>query len=229
MTAFVKPSLGTNTTNSEVYTAADKSWVADQALLVPGALRTVEPLNRSFHVIADWIDGVTQDTSLIDSDKVLAHNLAAQSAITAITDVADNDSLSKIIKLLEYRADNRMLKCFPVGSLYFHTVDTNPGTFLGGTWEAYSAGRVLVGVDAGDTDFHEAGHTGGSKDAVVLTHQHLLRFQYADTSGAGLMSDVRTGNATDGGQAYTDAAGVADTGNQNLPPYVVVYIWRRTA
>jgi hypothetical protein len=44
---------------------------------------------------------------------------------------------------------------YPVGSVYINAaVSTNPGTLLGfGTWAAFGAGRVLVGLDAGRCRF----------------------------------------------------------------------------
>lgn len=53
---------------------------------------------------------------------------------------------------------------YPVGSLYTSTLSTNPGTLLGrGTWAAFGAGRVMVGYNAGDTDFNASEKTGGTK------------------------------------------------------------------
>ena len=54
---------------------------------------------------------------------------------------------------------------YPVGSIYMSTNSINPGGILGGTWEAWGAGKVPVGVDAADTDFDAAGKTGGAKTA----------------------------------------------------------------
>jgi hypothetical protein len=63
---------------------------------------------------------------------------------------------------------------FPVGSIYTNSsVSTNPGTLLGfGTWAAFGAGRVMVGFNAGDPLFDSAEETGGSKDAIVVSHTH---------------------------------------------------------
>lgn len=63
---------------------------------------------------------------------------------------------------------------YPVGSVYINASDaTNPGTLLGfGTWVEIGSGRVLVGQDTGDADFNVLGETGGSKDAVVVAHDH---------------------------------------------------------
>jgi hypothetical protein len=57
---------------------------------------------------------------------------------------------------------------FQVGALYVSVSPTNPATTLGyGTWSAFGAGRVLVGVDTGDTDFDTVEETGGSKTATL--------------------------------------------------------------
>ena len=63
---------------------------------------------------------------------------------------------------------------YPVGSIYINaTNNTNPATLLGfGTWSAFGAGRVPVGFNASDPLFDTAEETGGSKDAVVVSHTH---------------------------------------------------------
>ena len=54
---------------------------------------------------------------------------------------------------------------YPVGSVYVNaTSSTNPATLLGfGTWVAFGAGRVMVGLDSADADFNTAEETGGAK------------------------------------------------------------------
>ena len=43
---------------------------------------------------------------------------------------------------------------WPIGSVFISVVSTSPATLLGGgTWVAFGAGRVLVGLDAGQTEF----------------------------------------------------------------------------
>lgn len=55
-------------------------------------------------------------------------------------------------------------EAFPVGAVFLAVVSTDPADLLGyGTWSAFGAGRVLVGRDAGDTDFDTAEETGGAK------------------------------------------------------------------
>tara|TARA_R110000824_G_scaffold380825_2_gene573348 strand:- start:658 stop:1389 length:732 start_codon:yes stop_codon:yes gene_type:complete len=67
-----------------------------------------------------------------------------------------------------------MSAVYPVGSIYSNAaVATNPATLLGfGTWEAYAAGRVLVGLDSGNAIFDTVGETGGTADQTNVTHTH---------------------------------------------------------
>ena len=135
----------------------------------------------------------------------------------------------------------------PVGSVYINAnTATNPATLLGfGTWVAFGAGRVMVGIDAGDTSFDTAGETGGSKDAVVVSHTHTtsvtdpghihttLGYGYGNSgtygNGGGVAQTTNsTASATTGVSVSVDAAGTSGT-NANLQPYVVVYMWKRTA
>ena len=63
---------------------------------------------------------------------------------------------------------------YPVGSIYINAgVTTNPATLLGfGTWVAFGAGRVMVGLNGSDTLFDTLEETGGSKDAIAVAHTH---------------------------------------------------------
>ena len=70
---------------------------------------------------------------------------------------------------------------YPVGSIYMNCSNaTNPGTLLGfGTWQSFGAGRVLIGLDSGDSDFDSAEETGGSKThtlsvAELPAHTHQI-------------------------------------------------------
>jgi len=70
---------------------------------------------------------------------------------------------------------------YPVGSIYVNAgVSTNPATLLGfGTWTAFGAGRVMVGLNASDALFDTLEETGGSKDAILVQHNHT----FSATSG----------------------------------------------
>lgn len=129
---------------------------------------------------------------------------------------------------------------YPVGSIYVNATDsTNPGTLLGfGTWVAFAAGRVPVGVGTSDQAF-AAGATGGESNHTLTvtempSHRHGIFAGYGDTgSGDILRYQQWAGNGRgyqDGlsaGQVMSNTGG--DGAHNNLQPYVVVYMWRRTA
>ncbi len=74
---------------------------------------------------------------------------------------------------------------FPIGSIYINAgVTTNPATLLGfGTWTAFGAGRVMVGLNGSDTSFDALEETGGSKDAIVVSHTHTGTTSTKELSG----------------------------------------------
>lgn len=142
---------------------------------------------------------------------------------------------------------------WPVGSIYIAVLSTNPSTLLGfGTWAAFAAGRVLVGLDAGQTEFDVVEETGGFKTHTLTTaelavhshgvtdpgHRHTNRaplnaggtLQLGVTSGdAGVPTSLpATDMATNTTGVSINNAG-SGTAHNNLQPYVVVYMWKRTA
>lgn len=134
---------------------------------------------------------------------------------------------------------------YPVGSIYMSVNSTNPSTLFGGTWEQIQDTFLLA---SGST--YSAGTTGGSADAVVVSHNHEPasdgynfeihknnggcertrakidssgRFTWMGKSG---VSSAANSNLSSNGT--TSTTGVSGTG-KNMPPYLVVYVWKRTA
>ena len=119
---------------------------------------------------------------------------------------------------------------YPIGSIYQSTNNTNPSTFMGGTWERFGNGRVLVGVDEEDSDFNAPNKTGGAKTHTLTieempSHTHpfsganaynFVKVEVSSTNG--LIASAKTTDAVGGNQAHN-----------NLQPYITVYMWRRTA
>jgi hypothetical protein len=147
---------------------------------------------------------------------------------------------------------------YPVGSIYINAgATTNPATLLGfGTWTAFGAGRVMVGLNGSDALFDALEETGGSKDAIVVSHTHTFSgttdsagshaHEQRWGQGAGTTGDYR-GNSffafstysangqtgVNGEHAHTYSGTTASTGssgtNANLQPYITVAMWKRTA
>jgi hypothetical protein len=137
-----------------------------------------------------------------------------------------------------------LAQLYPVGSIYINaTNDTNPATLLGvGTWVAFGAGRVLVGFNAGDALFNAAEKTGGSKDAIVVSHSHSLTdpgHSHTTTLGIdqssglgfqkyfpGIGQNIQSSSSTTGISVNSTGSSGA---NANLQPFITVYMWKRTA
>jgi hypothetical protein len=155
---------------------------------------------------------------------------------------------------LNVGAANFLSAVYPVGSIYINAaVATNPGTLLGfGTWTAFGAGRVMVGFDSTDALFDTAEETGGSKDAVVVSHTHTAtstvtdpghvhnaelfyddnnpRNSFRGSLGNNSQGLKSTNTATTGITVATTNSTEGSSGtNANLQPYITVYMWKRTA
>ena len=139
---------------------------------------------------------------------------------------------------------------YPVGSIYTNaSSSTNPATLLGfGTWTAFGAGRVMVGFDSSNTLFDTAEETGGSADAITVSHthtatstvtdpghNHTLGYSTQTLAGGSLgalvqTSSTTTGTSTTGITVATTNASTGSSGtNANYQPYITVYMWKRTA
>ncbi len=111
-----------------------------------------------------------------------------------------------------------MGQIYPVGIVITLGVSTNPATLFGvGTWTAI-AGKVIIGIDAGQTEFDTLDETGGAK-----THTHT-----GSVDATGDSQTITTGGlgscpTTGHGHTFTTAAG------SSLPPYQIKYIWQRTS
>jgi hypothetical protein len=137
----------------------------------------------------------------------------------------------------------------PVGSIYINAgVSTNPATLFGfGTWVAFGAGKVMVGLDAGNALFDTLEETGGSANAVVVSHTHTTTVtdpghghnigQAIVQAGGGAQvgypfdntsSPTPVTTAVTGISVAVNSAGVSGT-NANLQPYITVAMWKRTA
>ena len=138
---------------------------------------------------------------------------------------------------------------YPVGSIYMNVNSTNPGTLFGGTWEQIQ-GRFLLGMSSS----YPAGSQGGEAEHTLTSHEIPYHSHYVGQPGNTYRvlpsnfatedpNGLYTTELTSPGSRYLKpsytwldyltASYLVDTPNEqphnNMPPYLSVYIWKRTA
>lgn len=156
--------------------------------------------------------------------------------LTSVTTPGLTDRLVVIQGTLKDMSLSKLLELvYPVGSIYISVTSTNPGTLFGGTWSAFGAGRALVGIDAGQTEFDTVEETGGSKTHTLTSSEmpaHVHQQQVMTNSGvaAGVYGATPNVNGSAPLAAGFDTQSTGGGGaHNNLQPYIVVYMWKRTA
>ena len=148
-----------------------------------------------------------------------------------------NGGMNKIVS-----AVNEVINLiYPVGSIYMSVNSVNPTTVFGGTWERIQDRFLLC---AGNS--YSAGTTGGSAQTTLPSHTHTFYSGYQcwlAKSGKGstepgdqISGDAKYYAAATGGAtgnykwiSSVDNSGAADVSQANMPPYLAVYVWKRTA
>lgn len=138
---------------------------------------------------------------------------------------------NKAIKFKD-NSGNAVYPCpyYPVGSIYMSVNNINPSEFFGGTWEQIKDRFLLA---CGST--YKNGTTGGEASHQLTvnempSHKHNVATVYPFNFGgmrtavANSTANDRTGTATD----VVDASG-GNQAHNNMPPYLAVYVWKRTA
>jgi hypothetical protein len=145
-----------------------------------------------------------------------------------------NDVLLSDIYLAK---DDLLNKVYPVGSIYMSVNSTSPATLFGGTW-AQLKDRFLLG--SGNT--YTNGSTGGEASHTLTTNElpdmgSFLSLNWKDqnTYNTGIFGDggmkTQDRTASSGssfGEHWTTLKG-GEQAHNNMPPYLVVYMWKRTA
>ena len=144
-----------------------------------------------------------------------------------------NDS-GTLVALKQYLRD----LLYPVGSIKMTTVNTNPSTYLGGTWVAWGSGKVPVGVNTPETEFATVEKTGGEKTHTLSIdeipyHQHVISDVFTDSSqtqtGYRVSSGTFSKNWRYSGSGVDSGGRGGNGAHNNLQPYITCYMWKRTA
>lgn len=144
--------------------------------------------------------------------------------------VAEHEKVVELKWPIRYLGKPFLDYLHPVGSIYQSTDSTSPAELFGGMWEQVKDVFLLA---AGDS--HAAGSTGGEEThtltkAEIPDHAHTLKYTgQSVTEGVNAIRLYQAAsnqyNAYSGGQS----SDCGDQAHNNMPPYLAVYTWRRTA
>lgn len=144
---------------------------------------------------------------------------------------------------------------YPVGSIYMSATLSTAAQVeaaLGGTWVAWGAGRVPVGVDTADTDFDTVEETGGIKKTRHASYNPPVNSNNSQNAGYRYMESVNNKMSAfvsgGGGSSFSRYASIENVGgsigdnigiatecsyvgyeSNNLQPYITCYMYKRTA
>lgn len=201
--------------------------------------------------VTDDISPTTRATSVSTAFTLM--NWGPEGRSMAIGKVAEKPGTLEVALDLEVQGDAALPKgttfggasllniIYPVGSIYMSVTNTSPATFLGGTWEQIQDRFLLA---AGST--YAAGATGGEATHKLTVSEMPKHTHSFEGNGGSLDPDPYTYVGMEGdnyqdrpsfnyGSDYTSQGYVslATTGggaaHNNMPPYLAVYIWKRTA
>ena len=181
---------------------------------------------------------VTVDNEFIATGYTELGQLKVNNTIVSTSDLYGNTS-----KKVAYESD-LLDKIYPVGSIYMSANSTSPATLFGGTWQQLKD-RFLIGAGSS----YANGATGGATSHNHTTASHALTieempehghgytlayggndpvkgFNYGNTYAGNFDDSSQYINNNGGGKAHSHG----DTGSSsNMPPYLAVYMWKRTA
>lgn len=132
-----------------------------------------------------------------------------------------------------------LLMMYPVGSIYLSALDTSPASFLGGTWEQI---KDVFLESAAVADAGTAEPKGEASHVLTVdempAHHHRRHYRAAAhiaqiTKTRAAAGDDKTiytysGSGNDPAVVITSSTG-GDQAHNNLPPYLVVCMWKRVA
>lgn len=227
--------------------ANDSGFITSDAVtpIVENALKPIDTELNNVYTKVDsletTINDVTTDVNVLgQSVEQLSSNLDAKVDKEDGKSLSSNDFTDAYKELLDNIKTTILNQTYPIGSIFVSTTistATAVGETLGGTWEAYSAGRVLVGKST-SSPFNVIGSTGGSRAqelraaiGAVGGDIGAIGYETADpipgtypgySLSCGVKLNASFNHST---PVYTTDGSIPST----LQPYIVVYMYRRTA
>lgn len=167
------------------------------------------------------INTVSNDlkTFKTETNTALSQNQSAFNSFKEETNKKFTTTKEELTELINTTLDS----IYPIGSVYVSLTDTNPGTYLKGTWEQFAQGRTLVGVGSGsdgtNTQTFNVDDTGGE-------YKHLISKKELSIIDYGAL--LQQNGAAIGVHAH----GPGESGSEKISlmqPYYAVYFWKRVS
>ena len=122
------------------------------------------------------------------------------------------------------------LKAYPVGAIYTSYVSTSPASLFGGTWTQITSRFLYASTSAGTTG---GAATVTLTEAQMPSHTHYTgKYPAAGWGTKFSQYSALSNEYADGTSSYntcpTSATGSGQA-HENMPPYMTVFMWRRTA
>ena len=191
------------------------------------AISGIQPIDENTEFVFDGGDadgGVSVD--------IVVDTVLSKTSNNPIANKPVAIKFGEILGAIEQAKKDILLSAYPVGALFMSTANISPATLFGGTWEQIKDTFLLA---SGDT--YTAGATGGEATHTLTvdempSHSHYQK-RYWGSSGSANQAYTSGAEFTNpnvyGSQIDTTHSTGGDQPHNNMPPYLAVYVWKRTA
>lgn len=195
------------------------SDIASMATDVTNAVATASQASQDVTTLTGTVTSLSSTVSGVQTTANNAQSTANSALNVANTKVSTNDLFDLI---------------YPVGSIYLSVNNTSPSTLFGGTWTQIKDTFLL-----GAGDDYTLGDTGGEATHTLTvneipSHNHVEQYgnlTWVDSNGQG--SDANGYQPNFGSQITAKSNITKNTGSgqahNNMPPYLVVSVWKRVS
>ena len=219
--------------------SAGLAMTSGKAALVTGSVDILTTASYEGKIeVVDKLGNVASVTAVIPTQAVTMHLREGGNGVAfgkyserAGLECAWDAKFQGEVQAASLRVGGRMLLdwIYPIGAVYISASATDPKTLFGGTWTRIKDRFLLA---AGDT--FAAGKTGGEASHTLTVDEipdHTHSYQYTGQSTVIGTDTIRLYDRNGQPNQYTgqQSSNCGGKAHNNMPPYLAVYVWQRTA
>lgn len=205
---------------------------------VVATLESIKYEGANYDAYAYSADGTTWGLYVLKGsayDTITIQDWYTSSTMNSRVSVTFPGTLVSTVPTPYYKATPAQLESlldyiYPVGSVYISYSHNSPTTMFGGTWVRIENAFLWATTASGTI-----GQTGGESEVTLTTeqmpsHRHSISIANTATGSTTASNKIRYNNDNSSyvGTGYTEYSGSGQAHN-NMPPYIQVSVWRRTA